>query len=221
MDSSTNSTSGYAWAFVLGLVGISYAAMHFKQGKYPMAMVESTLDGNRYYVRNLPDKQAAADRLSRVRAKLLRLRTYLEQSPELRRIQFVKQLLENFQASPEQFSESTPEAVHTSYTVDKSKVFMCLRQRNEHEELVDENVLVFVALHEMAHVGTASIGHNPEFWNNFAWLLKHAEQIDIYKYTDFAAHPVEYCGVHITDSPTYKAGVEDGIKEVPSSSKKD
>jgi hypothetical protein len=218
MDSST---SGYAWTFVLGLIAVSYGAMHFKQGKYPMAMVESTLDGNRYYVRNLPDKQAAADRLSRVRAKLLRLRTYLDQSPELRRTQFVKQLLENFQASPEQFSESTPEAVHTSYTVDKSKVFMCLRQRNDREELVDENVLVFVALHEMAHVGTASIGHTPEFWNNFAWLLKHAEQIQIYKYTDFSAHPVEYCGVHITDSPTYKAGVEDGIKEVHADSKKD
>jgi hypothetical protein len=28
---------------------------------------------------------------------------------------------------------------------------------------------------------------------------------------DFSAHPVEYCGVHITDSPTYKQGVKDGI----------
>jgi hypothetical protein len=203
-----------AWTFVLGIVAVSYAALYFKQGKYPMAMVESTIDKERYYVRNMPDKQQAADRLSRVRAKLLRLRTYLDQSPELKRIQFVKQLLENFQASPDQFSESTPEAVHTSYTVDKSKVFMCLRQRNDKEELVDENILVFVALHEMAHVGTASIGHNPEFWNNFAWLLKHAEEIKIYTFTNFSAHPVEYCGVHITDSPTYKAGVEDGIKEV-------
>ena len=89
---------------------------------------------------------------------------------------------------------------------------MCLRQRNEKEQLVDENIIVFVALHEMSHVGTSSIGHTPEFWNNFAWVLQQAEELKIYAYTDFAAHPVEYCGVHITDAPTYKADVKDGIK---------
>jgi hypothetical protein len=206
-------TSSLTWTFVLGLVVLGYSAMWFKQGKYPMAYVESTIDKERYYVRNLPDKQAAADKLARVRGKLCRLKTHLEQTQ--RKMVFVQQLIENFPCDPSQFSESTPEAVHTSYTVDKQKVFMCLRQRNEKEELVTENVLVFVAIHEMAHMGTASIGHTPEFWNNFAWLLKQAEAIDIYEYTDFAAHPVEYCGVHITDSPTYKAGVEDGIKPAP------
>jgi len=205
--------NGWAWTFVLGLVVLGYVGMWFKQSQYPMAFVESTVDKERYYVRNLPDKQGAADRLARVRAKLCKLQTHLEKTQG--NIVFVKQLVENFPCDPSQFSESTPEAVHTSYTVDKQKVFMCLRQRNEKEELVTENVLVFVALHEMAHMGTASIGHTAEFWNNFAWLLKQAEGIQIYEYTDFAAHPVEYCGVHITDSPTYKAGVEDGIKPSP------
>ncbi len=172
-----------------------------------MSMVKSTVDGERYYVRNLPDKQGAADRLARVRAKLKQLSVHLQD--KFADIEFVRQLGKNFQCTPDQFSEATPEAVHTSYTVDKEKVFMCLRQRNTKEELVEDNVLVFVALHEMSHVGTASIGHTPEFWNNFAWLLKQAEEINVYKYKDFAAHPVEYCGVHITDSPTYKAGVED------------
>ncbi len=181
-----------------------------------MAFVKSTTDGERYYVRNLPDKQQAADRLARVRAKLKQLNLHVQD--KFPNIEFVQQLAKNFHCTADQFSEATPEAVHTSYTVDKEKVFMCLRQRNTQEELVDDNVIVFVALHEMSHVGTASIGHTPEFWNNFAWLLKQAEEIKIYKYTDFAAHPVEYCGVHITDSPTYKAGVEDGIK--PSSGSK-
>jgi hypothetical protein len=90
---------------------------------------------------------------------------------------------------------------------------MCLRQRDDKEQLVDENVILFVALHEISHVGTVSVGHTQEFWNNFAWLLKEAEHLEIYKYTDFASHPVEYCGVQITDSPTYKDGVKDGVKE--------
>jgi len=80
---------------------------------------------------------------------------------------------------------------------------MCLRQRNEKEELVDENVITFVAIHEMAHIGTPEVGHTPIFWNNFGWLLKEAEAMKIYEFTNFAAHPVEYCGIRITDQPTY------------------
>lgn len=206
-------STGFAWMLLILIIAMGYVAIWYKQSKYPMAYVESTVDGQRYYVRNLSDKQQAADRLARVRTKLKKLCDFLE-SKHMDK-PFVKQLVQNFEGTSDQFSESTPEAVHTSYTVDKSKVFMCLRQRNQQEELVNENVITFVALHEMAHVGTASIGHTPDFWNNFAWLLKEAEALGVYEYTDFAAHPVEYCGVHITDSPTYKAGVEDGIRPAP------
>lgn len=207
-------SNAYVWAFIFIILIAGYSALYFKQSKYPMAYVKSSVDGERYYVRNMPDKQQAADRLARVRAKLKTLRDHI--AAKFPNLQFVKQIMTNFEANPDQFSESTPEAVHTSYTVDKQKVFMCLRQRNTQEELVNENVIVFVAIHEMSHVGTQSIGHTAEFWNNFAWLLKQAEEISVYEYTDFSAHPVEYCGVHITDSPTYKAGVEDGIKDASS-----
>ena len=63
----------------------------------------------------------------------------------------------------------------------------------------------------MTHIGTSSIGHTPEFWNNFAWVLQQAESLNLYKYQDFAAHPVEYCGVQITDSPKYKEGTKDDL----------
>ena len=117
---------------------------------------------------------------------------------------FVALLLQNFDADPSRFSESTPDAAYTSYSVNKGEhVHMCLRQRNDKQELVDENVITFVALHELAHCGTSEVGHTPMFWNNFGWVLKQAESIQIYEYTDFSAHPVEYCGIHITDQPTY------------------
>ena len=117
----------------------------------------------------------------------------------------VKQWLNNFQPNPDRFAESTPDAEHTSYSVNKGeKIHLCLRQREgPNETLVDENVMVFVALHEMAHVITPSLGHDPEFWNNFGWLLKQAEALGIYKYQDFKAQPVSYCGLHITDAPAY------------------
>ena len=203
-------TSVIPWAVFLTMVGASYTALYFKGSKYPMALTKSNVDNEYYLVRNLNDKQEAADRLARVRAKILRLRKYLDQTH--RDKPFVTQMLDNFDCSASRFSESTPDAQYTSYSVNKGeKIFMCLRQRNKKEELVNENIILFVALHEMSHVGTASIGHNPEFWNHFAWLLKQAEQVQIYTFTDFAAHPVEYCGVHITDAPTYKESVQDGL----------
>lgn len=200
------------WILLFVIVAVAWVAMYFKQSKYPLAYVKSSIDGQQYLVRNLPDKQEAADRLARVREKLLRIRKYLEQTHMEK--PFVAQMIKNFDCSAERFTESTPDAQYTSYSVNKGeKIFMCLRQRDTKEQLVQENILVFVALHEMSHVGTSSVGHTPEFWNNFAWLIKQAEHIKIYEFTDFAAHPVEYCGVHITDSPTYKDSVKDGIKE--------
>ena len=190
------------YALVLGILGAGAAAFVLKERAHDMAHVASTVDGQRYLVRNLPDKQDAADRLARTRAKLLRLMSNLKQTdPEK---PFVVQMARNFDADPSRFSESAPDASYTSYSVNKGeKVYMCLRQRNAREELVDENIITFVALHELSHIGTTEIGHTPQFWNNFGWLLKRAEEIQIYQFTDFAAHPVEYCGIHITDQPTY------------------
>jgi len=198
-------------ALVLGIASAAIGAYHFKKDKYEMAYVESSVDKKSYLVRNMKDKQDAADRLAKIRASLLRLMKHLDQTYKDR--PFVKKIIKNFDANPDRFTESTPDASFTSYSVNKGeKIFMCLRQRDEAENLVDDNILLFVALHEMSHIGTSSIGHTKEFWNHFAWLLDKAEALGIYEYQDFAAHPVEYCGVYITDSPKYKESMSDGTK---------
>jgi len=198
------------WVVFLTIIAVAWVAMFFKNSKYPMSLTKSNVDQQYYLVRNLGDKQEAADSLARVREKILRLRKYLEQTHMEK--PFVKQLINDFDCSAERFSESTPDAQYTSYSVNKGeKVYMCLRQRDDKETLVNENIILFVALHEMSHVGTSSIGHTPEFWNHFAWILEQAEHIKIYSFTDFAAHPVEYCGVHITDSPKYKESIKDDL----------
>lgn len=203
-----NAASPYA--LIAGVLGAGLAALALKQKSHDIASVRSTVDGESYIVRNLPDRQEAADRLARCRGKMLRLMRELRAADADKPL--VAQILRNFDAAPSRFSESTPDASYTSYSVNKGeKVYMCLRQRNEREELVDENIITFVALHEMAHIGTHEVGHTPLFWNNFGWLLKRAEALDIYKYTDFRAHPVEYCGIHITDQPTYDATKESSV----------
>jgi hypothetical protein len=178
-------------------------AMLGSNSKFPLVDVKSTIDSRTYRVRDMADKQQAADLMARVRLKIDKLYLFLkEKFPSKPQ---VKQLLNNFVPDPSRFEESTPAAEHTSYSVNKGeKVHLCLRQREGgNETLVQENVMVFVSLHEMAHVVTPTLGHGPDFWNNFAWILKQAEEIGIYKYQDFKAHPVSYCGISITDSPAY------------------
>jgi hypothetical protein len=172
---------------------------------YPLVPVQSTVDGKTYNVRDMPDKQKAANLMATLRMKLVRLCDALEKKyPDKPQ---VKLMVKNFRSDPERFIEATPDSEHTSSTVNKGEsIHMCLRQRDGTDEsLVDENVMMFVALHEFAHVCTKSVGHDPEFWNNFGWLLREAEAIEIYRYQDFRAHPVTYCGEKITDQPKYDA----------------
>lgn len=184
--------------YALSYVGIT-------KGNFPTVKVTSKVDGQTYSVRDMPDKQEAADLMAKVRIKMNKLKLHVESSfPDKPQ---VKQLSANFEANPSRIYESTPEAEFTSYSVNKGEsVYFCLREREgNNEALVDEDIVTFVAIHEMGHMITKSIGHGPDFWNNFAWLLQEAERIGIYKHRDFRAHPVSYCGMKITDQPTYDA----------------
>lgn len=185
-------------SYALSYIGLS-------SSNYPLTQVRSNVDGQLYTVRDMPDKQRAADTMAKVRIKMNKLKVHLESTvPDKPQ---VKQLTRNFEANPNRFKESTPEAEHTSYSVNKGEaVHFCLRQREgDDESLVDEEIITFVAIHEMGHMITKTIGHDADFWNNFAWLLLEAERIGIYTRRDFRAHPVSYCGLKITDQPTYDA----------------
>ena len=177
--------------------------VHNMTSSYSIVSVRSKVDGRQYNVRDLPDKQSAADLLAKVRRKLNTLIDSLRQrfpgKPQ------IKQLNEKFEADPQRFYEATPDSEHVSYSVNKGdSIHLCLRQRDDDKEpLVEENVMVFVALHEMAHMITESVGHEPEFWNNFGWLLREAESRNLYTPTNFKSQPVMYCGVTITDAPKY------------------
>ena len=112
----------------------------------------------------------------------------------------ISRLIANF--NPDAFSETTPDAKYTSYSVNKGeKIVFCLRDKKDGETLVKENIMTFVAIHELGHLMTKSVGHEPEFWNSFKLLLKIAIDNGLYKNIDFNSTPKDYCGVKITDSP--------------------
>jgi hypothetical protein len=182
--------------------------------KFPTVDVVSSVDGKTYRVRDMNDKNGAADLMATIRLRLMKLCDALERKyPDKAQ---VKLMVTNFRSDPSRFIEATPDEEHTSSTINKGEsIHMCLRQRDGPDEsLVNENTLIFVALHEMAHICTKSVGHDADFWNNFGWLLKEAEALGLYTYTDFAAHPVSYCGVHITDAPRYDPKKDGGNLQI-------
>jgi hypothetical protein len=178
---------------ILALTGYNYIEAFDSE----ISKVHSRVDKRGYVVLNLPDKNIAADQLANLRIKLEKFIKHLSH----KRLpgNGVDRLKYRFKAV---LSESKPGSKFTSYTVNKgSKIFMCIRERDENNRLIDENTLFFVALHELGHVMTMSIGHTKEFWDNFKFLLKHAIKEGYYKYHPYHHTPKKYCGTYISDTP--------------------
>ena len=171
--------------------------MHYESRYSELTYVESYIDGHSYLVRNKDDREDAANLLANMKKRMINLVKYLEKhnssDPKVQR------LINKFR--PDNISESIPNTKYTSYSVNKGeKIVFCIRSKKT-GELVDINTMMFVAIHEMAHIMTISIGHTTEFWNNMRYLLKKGIKIGIYKDHDYKTNPVPYCGTQITDSP--------------------
>lgn len=77
-----------------------------------------------------------------------------------------------------------------SYTVNKRRVYICLKDENG--RYYPRNMLVYVILHEYAHILCDEVGHTPKFFDIFHQLLKRAESVELY---DSRIPPIKnYCG---------------------------
>ena len=162
--------------------------------------VKSNIDNKEYLVRNLKDKEEAANLIATVTQRLDKLCIYLKKN--YKSDERAMRLVNKF--NPNNITEASKNNKYTSYSVNKGeKIVLCLRSRDNNETLIDINTLMFVTLHELAHIMTISIGHTPEFWHNFKFLLKISSNIGIIKNIDYSKHPKKYCGITITDHPVY------------------
>jgi predicted metal-dependent hydrolase len=66
-----------------------------------------------------------------------------------------------------------------SFTINKKNISLCLKN-NKTGIYYDENSLMYVVLHELAHVICPDIGHTDRFKIIFDALLKHAERNNMY-----------------------------------------
>lgn len=170
--------------------------------------IKSTIDNRIYIVRKLPDSQMAADKLAEINRKILQLISLLKEINDNKegndeddkdKSLGLSKLIKNY--NPDKLSETGLNARYTSYSVNKGEdIYICLRDK-ETNQFIDNNIIMFVVIHELAHVMTKSIGHTKEFWDNMDYLLHKANEINIYEPHDYGDDPQKYCGITINSTP--------------------
>lgn len=168
---------------------------------FQLKCIISDVDGEKYCVRERNKLDQAADRLAHVNKNLKAIIKHCEEKFPNNEITIRMKKGYN----PKTIVETLPTSEYTAYSENKGeKLAFCLNTKKDQQgKLIDLNTLTYVAIHELAHIGTKSIGHTPEFWKNFKFLLNVAKEINVYNPIDYKNNPKEYCGMDITDNPYF------------------
>jgi len=187
----------YAFFAIVCIIGLR---VFYQSSDIDLRCVISRVDGETYCVRDRAMVNDAADLLANVVKRMNELVAFVKEkyptSPD------VKRLVEGF--NPKKITETLPTSELTAYSENKGeKIAFCLNKTKNTATLIDINTLTFVAIHEMAHIMSKSIGHKQEFWEHFKFLLENAVEAGIYIPVDYKKKKQSYCGMNITDNPLY------------------
>ena len=168
--------------------------------QFQLKCIISSVDGEKYCVRDRKKLKQSADHLAKVSVSLKKIVEVCKNKyPDL---PITKKLNQGF--NPNKIVETLPNSELTAYSENKGeKLAFCLETEKGNNKLIDLNTLTFVAIHELAHIGSEQIGHGDEFWNNFKFLLQRAVEIKVYDPIDYKNKPKRYCGMDIKDNPFY------------------
>jgi len=182
------------------IIGITIK-LYYESDYFNLKCIISDIDGKKYCVRERDKLEQSADKLAIATGNMEKLVEHCHN--EYPDNPMVKRLKEGF--NPKKIQETLPTSEFTAYSENKGeKIAFCLdKKKSGKDGLIDENTLMFVAIHELSHIASESIGHTAEFWKNFKFLLNEASDIKIYKPEDYKKNPKEYCGMSIKDNPYY------------------
>lgn len=175
--------------------------IYMDSDSFNLRCIISDVNGNTYCVRDRSKLEMAADRLAIINNKMNELVTHV--GKKYPNEENVKRLVAGY--NPRKIYETLPTSEYTAYSENKGeKLAFCLdTEKNSKGRLIDINTLMYVALHELSHIATKSIGHTTEFWDNFKFLISEAKKIGVYNPIDYKKEPARYCGMDITDNPYY------------------
>lgn len=188
------------YILIFGIL-LTCAYIYFDTDSFQLKCIVSTVDGNKYCVRERENIQAAADLLAKVTEKCKRLVDYVKDKHP--NDEAVKRLVNGY--NPKKIMETLPTSEYTAYSENKGeKLAFCLnKKKGNNSNLIDEHTLTFVSIHELSHVMTKSVGHKSEFWENFKFLLENAKEAGIHHPEDYKKEPKEYCSMKIHDNPYF------------------
>ena len=177
---------------------VVFIYMNYIRKSLYLDKIESSVNGKKYYVRNLPDKNEAADKLANIGISLKKLSDSCNDNDE-NKGEDIKRLKESFNS--DYITENIPGSMYVAYSVNKGEeLSICIREKDT-EKFIDNNTIIFVAAHELAHIMTDELGHTELFWDNMKYLLEKSSLVSIYKIIDYSKYPVMYCGMEIDSTP--------------------
>jgi hypothetical protein len=178
--------------------------IYFKKEKF---------DASRYLVQNRNDNQEAVDLLATIYNNIKYTIYYAEKKIALSKNKvnksqddielikfepYLKTILNKIDFVV--IRESIPNSKYTSYSVNKGEeLVLCIRSK-ETNKLHNINDLMYVALHEIAHIGCPELDHTELFYKINRFLLKMANEINLYKYYDYNKYPLKYCGLKLSSN---------------------
>jgi len=161
---------------------------------------ESAINHKQYKVQEYSDIDRATDMLAIINKNIDIIVNHLgNKYSKSERVNRLKKRLNKLK-----IEEAPHEEDSSSYTINKGELMaVCLRKKNENKELHNIQTLMFVIIHELAHIMTISEGHTKEFMENFRFILEEAQLSGIYIPQNYKIDPMVYCGVKVTHNPYY------------------
>lgn len=178
-----------------------------------------SINGNVYAVhKGYENYETAAEHLDKINNKLIKFFRYLKDKYVINHVgevwvpsgpnaderrAIIERMLSNY--NPEVINENDPAtSSDTSYTIMKGKeLHVCLREKTPPYRLHNINDMMFVILHEIAHMGNDTWGHDDRFWSVFKFVLHEAKLAGIHDPIDYRLNPITYCGLIVNYSPYY------------------
>ena len=169
--------------------------------KNDVELLKVDVNGEKVLVRKTNDYKDSAILLAELIKRMYLLRNYLVENKDNTSFseyrEYILLLEKNFNRNKTTIYENNLNSDLTSYNVNKGEqLVFCLRCKNN-KSLHNVNLIVYVAVHEMAHSGCPELGHTPLFNKIFHFFLSEAINIKIYKYENYSTNPVWYCGMKL------------------------